>query len=238
MLAACVRALWPVLVGLVVAGCPPTIDRLLLRVAVRVPEVEGVVWTEASWQGRAIRLRPCDDDGTEDLGWPSLPEGTPLLPADPDPMPWTIGLTGPLDALAPAWTRGFAAPYCAVDLIGKGPLRLVGDGPLGPVEVEVEVPDMAAVGVAAAPHGDAPGEVQPAVVLVRVGGAGFAAEIASRAASGPVAIAPGTPDHDVLLDLLVVESAVWIDTDDDAALSPEEAAAPPWVALEVVLPEP
>ena len=44
--------------------------------------------------------------------------------------------------------------------------------------------------------------------------------------------------HDVLLDLLVVESAVWIDTDDDAALSPEEAAAPPWVALEVVLPEP
>ncbi len=217
-------------------GCPPEVERLRLRVGLRVPAVAGVTWTSGTWQGRAIRLRPCPSD-TDTLGWPSLPAEADRVPADPDPAPWTIGLEDPVSILPPSgYARGFAAPWCAVDLVGKGPLVLEGEGPQGTVSVAIDLPDFEGVGVASAPHGEEPSEdVQPEALLIQVGGAAWATELGGQVQAGPVAIEVGTPAHDALQALIVQEVAAYVDRDGDLEVS--AADGPAWLSLEVVVPE-
>lgn len=217
------------------AGCPPTFERLRLRVGVRPPDVQDVTWTGGTWAGRAIRLRPCPSD-TDSLGWPVLPSSVDRVPADPDPAPYTIGLDDPVGILPPiGYNRGFAADYCAVDLVGKGVVTMLGEGPGGSVSVSLDVPDFEAT-TTAVPHGAEPSEeVQPEALLVRLGGDALSAAIAAAAAVGPVDVAPGGPEHAAWQALLVQDVAVWIDRDDDLAIT--AADGEPWQRLSVVVPE-
>lgn len=224
------------LCGLALAACPPTMERLRLQVGVRVADVPGVTWTDGSWQGRAIRLRPCLGD-PEGVGWPGLPGEVSPIPDDPDPPPWTIGIPQPLPMLPPeGFARGLAASWCAVDLVSRGTVRMEGEGPEGEVTVEIDLPDLEAVGWADAPHGAEPEEgVDPEALLVRLGGPVWAAALAALAIEGPVSVAPGGPDHDRLQALLVDEVEVFIDRDGDLAISDEDG--PSWLRLRAVVPD-
>jgi len=229
------RAAWWLVLLPWLAGCPPTFERLRLRVGLRPPTVDGVTWTEAWWQGRAIRMRPCLSD-TDSLGWPVLPPDVDWVPADPDPAPFTIGLDERLGMLPPlGHGRAFAADYCALDLISRGVVTMVGEGPGGPVSVAIDLPDFESTGFADTPHGAEPeDDRQPEAILIRLGGDALSTVIAVAAAAGPVAVTPDSPEHATWQALLVQDVGAYIDRDRDLALSDADAL---WLPLTVVVPE-
>lgn len=227
---------------LLLAACPapprPREVPLFLRLDDALVDGVAVTWTEATWEARLVRVRPCETSALR-ADWSELDAAHATFPELTRPFAVSVGLRDPASLTGFRVATVPVGPWCALELLVAGPLHATGslESTGATITLDLDLPDLRLpdgveafgdVAVTSRAVGDLTlPELTLLPLVVELGTPTWLDAVAASLAAGTdVEVALGTPEAQALADALLAGAVLGLDVDRDGLLSDEERATP------------